>query len=75
MPLGLSFKANDLESNARIIENKLVGWKKIYLSKGRRLTLLKSALSNTNLFSITVYYSKYVEIDWRSCSGILYAEE
>ena len=32
------------------IEQKLAGWKKLYLSKGGRLTLLKSTLSSIPTF-------------------------
>ena len=34
------------------IEHKLAGWKKLYLSKGGRLTLLKSTLSNLPTYSL-----------------------
>ena len=52
MPLGASFKSptvwNPILEN---FERKLAGWKKLYLSKGGRLTLLKSTLS-----SLPTYY-------------------
>ena len=47
MPLGASHKSpsiwNPILEN---IERKLTGWKKLYLSKGDKLTLLKSTLSS-----------------------------
>ena len=48
MPLGASHKAPSIWNPVlEKIERKLVGWKKLYLSKGGRLTLLKSTLSRT----------------------------
>ena len=55
------------------IELKLVGWKKLYLSKGSRLTLLKSTLS-----SLPTYFYRYSPfllmwlIELKSCKGIFY---
>ena len=48
------------------IERRLAGWKKLYLSKGRRLTLLKSTLSSMptyfmSLFPIPVKVARRIE--------------
>jgi hypothetical protein len=50
LPLGASFKASSIWNPIlEKIERRLAGWKKIYLSKGGRLTLLKSTLSSLPL--------------------------
>ena len=52
LPLGASFKASSIWNPIlEKIERLLAGWKKLYLSKGGRLTLLKSTLS-----SLPTYY-------------------
>ena len=38
------------------IERKLAGWKKLYLSKGGRLTLLKSTLSSLPTYFLSLHY-------------------
>ena len=48
------------------MESKLAGWKRMYLSKGGRLTLIKSTLSNIptyylSLFQIPVRVAKRIE--------------
>lgn len=37
------------------MERRLVGWKKLYLSKGGRLTLIKSTLSNLRTYSLSLF--------------------
>ena len=37
------------------MEIKLVGWKKLYLSKGGRVALIKSTLSNLSTYYISLY--------------------
>jgi len=58
-PLGAPYKSTTIWNG--IVENmerKLAGWKRPYLSKGGRLTLIKSALSNLpTYFFIIVSYS------------------
>ena len=47
MPLGASHESPTIWNPIlEKIERKLAGWKKLYLSKGGRLTLLKSTLSS-----------------------------
>ena len=53
MPLGASHKSPIVwNSILEKIKRKLAGWKKMYLSKGGRLTLLKSTLSNLPTYSL-----------------------
>ena len=56
MPLGASHKSPSIWNP--ILENlhrKLAGWKKLYLSKGGRLTLLKSTLSSLPTFFLSLF--------------------
>jgi hypothetical protein len=47
LPLGASYKANHIWDNViEKIEHCLASWKMMYLSKGGRVTLIKSTLSN-----------------------------
>ena len=55
MPLGTSLKTASIWNLIlEKMEKKLSGWKRLYLSKGGRLTLLKSTLSSlpTNFLSL-----------------------
>uniref|UniRef100_A0A2N9EQD7 Reverse transcriptase domain-containing protein n=1 Tax=Fagus sylvatica TaxID=28930 RepID=A0A2N9EQD7_FAGSY len=67
MPLGASYKSVDVWNTIlEKIERRLAGWKKLYLSKGGRLTLLKSTLSSLptyylSLFTIPVSVAKRIE--------------
>ena len=56
MPLGSSFKST-LIWNPIIekIERRLAGWKRLYLSKRGRLTLLKSTLSSLPTFFLSLF--------------------
>ena len=56
MPLGTSFKAA-LIWNPIIekMEKRLSGWKRLYLSKGGRLTLLKSTLSSLPTYFLSLF--------------------
>ncbi len=56
MPLGSSFKSTSIWN--LIIEKMechLAGWKRLYLSKGGCLTLLKSTLSNLPTFYLSLF--------------------
>ena len=67
MPLGSSFKSTSIWNPIiEKMERRLAGWKKLYLSKGGCLTLLKSTLSNLltfylSLFTIPCSVSKRIE--------------
>jgi hypothetical protein len=52
LPLGTHFKAKAiLDDIVEKIERWLASWKRMYLSKGRRVTLIKSTLSNLPTYS------------------------
>ena len=67
IPLGASHKSPTIWSPIlEKIERKLAGWKKLYLSKGGRLTLLKSTLSSLptyylSLFTIPLHVTNKIE--------------
>ena len=67
MPLGASHNSPSIWNPIlEKIERKLAGWKKLYLSKGARLTLLKSTLSSLltyflSLFTIPTYVANRIE--------------
>ena len=67
MPLGMSHKSPTIWNPIlEKIERKLAGWKKMYLSKGGRLTLLKSTLSSLltyylSLFTIPTHVPNKIE--------------
>uniref|UniRef100_A0A2N9I593 Reverse transcriptase domain-containing protein n=1 Tax=Fagus sylvatica TaxID=28930 RepID=A0A2N9I593_FAGSY len=56
LPLGASFKASSIWNPIlEKIERRLAGWKKLYLSKGGRLTLLKSTLSSLPTYYLSLF--------------------
>ena len=67
MPLGSSFKTLSIWNPIiKKMERRLAGWQRLYLSKGGRLTLLKSTLSSLptyylSLFTIPVSVAKRLE--------------
>ena len=67
MPLGASYKSPSIWNPIlEKIQRKLAGWKKLYLSKGGRLTLLKSTLSSLptyflSLFTISTHVTNKIE--------------
>ena len=67
MPLAVSYKSPTVWNPIfEKIERKLAGWKKMYLSKGGRLTLLKSTLSSLptyylSLFTIPTHMANKIE--------------
>jgi hypothetical protein len=74
MPLGASYKAVSVwDPILEKMERRLAGWKKLYLSKGGRLTLLKSTLSCLptyflSLFTIPVSVAHRIEKQQRNFS-------
>ena len=67
LPLGAKFKSKAIWNPiVEKMERRLVSWKRIYLSKGGYITLIKSTLSNLptyflSLFLIPVDVAKYIE--------------
>ena len=67
MPLGVSHKSPSIWNPIlEKIEQKLAGWKKLYSSKGGKLTLLKSTLSSLptyflSLFTIPTHVANKIE--------------
>ena len=67
MPLGASHKSPTVWNPIlEKFEHKLAGWKKMYLSKSGRLTLLKSTLSSLptyylSLFTIPTHVANKIE--------------
>ncbi|KAF5473466.1 hypothetical protein F2P56_010075, partial [Juglans regia] len=56
LPLGASFKAKSIwDGVVEKIEKRLSGWKRIYLSKEGRLTLIKSTLSNLPTYYLSLF--------------------
>jgi hypothetical protein len=56
MPLGASYKAVAVwNSILEKLERRLSGWQKLYLSKGGRLTLLKSTLSSLPTYFLSLF--------------------
>jgi hypothetical protein len=56
LPLGAPYR--DLSIWNKVIEkmeSKLAGWKQMYLSKGGRLTLIKSTLSNILTYYLSLF--------------------
>ena len=55
-PLGAKFKDKTIWNLIlEKMERKLVGWKKLYLSKGGRVTLIKSTLSNVPTYFLSLF--------------------
>ncbi|KAG6665487.1 hypothetical protein CIPAW_02G164600 [Carya illinoinensis] len=56
LPLGATFKARTIwDGVVEKIEKRLAGWKRFYLSKGGRLTLIKSTLSNLPTYFLSLF--------------------
>ena len=56
MPLGTSFKTASIwKPILEKMEKKLSGWKHLYLSKGGRLTLLRSTLSSLPTYFLSLF--------------------
>jgi hypothetical protein len=67
LPLGASFKAKHIwDGVIEKIEHWLASWKRLYFSKGRSFTLIKSTLANLptyylSLFPLLVSVAKRIE--------------
>jgi hypothetical protein len=56
LPLGAKFKSKAIWNPiVEKMERRLAGWKRIYLSKGGRLTLIKSTLSNLPTYFLSLF--------------------
>jgi hypothetical protein len=56
LPLGAAYKATSMWNGVtEQMERRLAGWKKLYLSKGGRLTLIKSTLSNIPTYYLSLF--------------------
>ena len=56
MLLGANFKSKAIwNSILEKMEHKLAGWKSLYLSRGGRLTLLKSTLSSLPTYYLSLF--------------------
>jgi hypothetical protein len=56
LPLGASFKASSVWNPIlEKIERRLAGWKKLFLSKGGRITLLKSTLASLPTYYLSLF--------------------
>jgi hypothetical protein len=54
--LGASFKAKSIwDGIIKKMERCLVGWKRLYLSSGDRLTVIKSSLSNLPTYFLSIF--------------------
>lgn len=56
LPLGAHYKASTIWSGiTEKMEYRLAGWKRLYLSKGSGLTLIKSTLSNLSTYYLSPF--------------------
>jgi len=56
LPLGASYKAKSIwDVIVEKMERQLASWKRIYLSKGSRVTLIKSTLSNLPTYFLSLF--------------------
>ena len=56
LPLGASFKDHTIwNSVLEKVERRLAGWKRLYLSKGGKVTLIKSTLSNIPTYFLSLF--------------------
>ena len=56
LPLGACFKAKLIwDDILEKVDRRLASWKRLYLSKGGRVTLIKSTLSNLPTYFLSLY--------------------
>ncbi len=57
LPLGAKFNSTSIwDPILEKMERRLAGWKRLYLSKGGKLTLLKSTLSNLPTYFLSLFH-------------------
>ena len=57
LPLGAKFKDKTIwNSILEKMERRLAGWKRLYLSKGDRVTLIKITLSNLPTYFLSLFH-------------------
>ena len=60
IPLGVHYKDSSIWNPIiERMEKKLIGWKQLYLSKGGRLTLLKSTLSSLPTYLCSLFHNMW----------------
>ena len=65
LPLGATFKLKAIWTGVlEKMERRLAGWKRLYLSKGGRITLLKSTLSSLPTYFLSLFPIP-VSVAWR----------
>jgi hypothetical protein len=68
MPLGASYKALGIWNPIiEKVEHRLAGWQKLYLSKGGRLTLLKSTLASLPTYFLSLFPIPVSVANWIEC--------
>jgi len=57
LPLGASYKSTHIwDGVLEKIEHRLASWKMLYLSKGGRVTLIKSTLANVPTYFLSLFH-------------------
>jgi hypothetical protein len=57
LPLGASYKSTHIwDGVVEKIEHRLASWKRMYLSKGGRVTLIKSTLANVPTYFLSLFH-------------------
>jgi hypothetical protein len=74
LPLGASYKSTYIcDGVIEKIEHRLASWKRLYLSKGGRVTLIKSTLANVPTYYLSLFHIPgSVVLALRSQNGIFY---
>jgi hypothetical protein len=76
LPLGAKYKDSNIwNSIIEKMEHRLAGWKRLYLSKGGRLTLINSTLSCLlTFFCLSSLFQWEWLIVWKNLRGISFGE-
>jgi len=56
LPLGAPYKSATICNGIVEMKMRFAGWKRLYLSKGRRLTLIKSTVSNLPTYYLSLFH-------------------